>query len=796
MPVEPLSPERLRRICHHEHFDFETTAELNAVGTIIGQPRGTRAIEFGISIQSRGYNMFVLGESGTGRTTAIHRFLREKTGDRPVPPDWVYVNNFTVPYQPRAIALPAGQGRAFQSAIHELVHNLQDDLPKAFNSDLYREALEALTGRVDERQEALFNQLAARAAEQGFGLVGTPSGPAVAPIQEGKVLTPEEFQQLPLEQQQQILAQQEALNKELQNALEELQQVSTQVRSEMKQLEREVAVSAVSHYFKHWQRLYQNEEEVLLYLAELEADVYEHLQDFRPAGDDQDEPPDLSRYQVNLFVDNSETTGAPVIVEANPTLHNLIGRVEYEMRYGVMSTHFTNLKAGSLHHANGGYLIVSARDLLRHSSAWEALKRAIKSEQILLQSPERMDGAQVLATSLDPEPIPFNVKIILLGSPGLYYWLYDEEEDFGELFKVKADFDSEMPRDDQHEYEYALFIANRCREEGLRHFDRPAVEKVVEYGARLAQHQDRLSTRFGEITDLVREASFWSGQNGRDIVTAADVQTATNERIYRANRIEERMREDIVDEQVFITTTGTAVGQVNGLSVLDMGDYAFGQPGRITARTYLGEDGVINIEREVELAGPIHNKGLLTLVGYLGGHYALDHPLSLSASLTFEQNYGSIDGDSASAAELLALLSSLSNIPIRQGVAVTGSVNQWGEIQPVGGVTEKVEGFYKICQARGLTGDQGVVIPAANVPHLMLNEEVVQAASEGRFHIWAVRTIDEAMELLTGKPAGERDTVTGDYPPGSIHAIVQERLRHLAHQLKAFDRPEEDEEQA
>jgi lon-related putative ATP-dependent protease len=422
---------------------------------------------------------------------------------------------------------------------------------------------------------------------------------------------------------------------------------------------------------------------------------------------------------------------------------------------------------------------------LRHPSSWEAIKRAIVGSEIQMQSPESSEGPIMLAKSLNPEPIPLSVKIILLGSPHLYYALYDEEEDFGELFKVKADFDSTMPRDHEHEYEYARFVANRCHEESLRHFDRAAVEKVIEYGSRISGHQQKLSTRFGEISDLIREADYWAGSQKHDVVTAPDVQKALEERRYRANLVEEHFQDQIHEGTVFIDTTGKMVGQVNGLSVVDMGDYAFGQPSRVTARTYMGEEGLVNIEREVEMAGPIHNKGMMILTGYLGGRYAQNQPLSLSASLTFEQNYGGIEGDSASSTELYALLSSLSGIPIHQGIAVTGSVNQRGEVQPIGGATEKVEGFYDICLANGLTGEQGVIIPEANVKNLMIREDVVEAVKNGRFNIWAVSTVDEGIELLTGVPAGKK-TKDGDFPKGTIHYAVQARLLALAEELKSF----------
>lgn len=785
MPVQPLPPDKLRRVCRQDHYEFTTTADLPAQTNIIGQPRGTRAIEFGIGIQSQGYNTFVLGPTGTGRATAIERFLHERTGGEPTPDDWVYVHNFTTPHMPRAIALPPGQGAQFKAQMGQLVADLQRELPLAFASEAYKEAMEALQHDFERQQNELLQALHVKATEQGLGLLNTPSGFAIVPVQDGRAIPPEIFQQLPLEQRQAIDEQRQILGEELEDALDQIQTMGVEARRQMGQIDREVAEATSQQHFDRLQTIYAGHEEMLFYLSEVHEDVLKSMHDFDPPAEEGSPPADLRRYEVNLLVDNGKTKGAPVIIEQDPTYHNLMGRLEYEMQDGMVTTHFTNIKCGSLHWANGGYLIMHANDLLRDMEAYEALKRALKAQNINVQLRATMHNTQVFAKSLDPEPIPLKVKIILLGSPNLYYTLYAQDEDFSDLFKVRSDFDSTMPRDHEHEAEYAHFIATRCHEEKLCHFDRSAVAQVVEYGARLAEHQNKLSTRFGQIADLVREASYWAGVNGRATTTAADVQQAIRERIYRANRMEELVREQVLDETVFITTAGAVVGQVNGLSVLDTGDYAFGQPGRITARTYMGEDGVVQIERETELSGPIHDKGVLTLIGYLGGHYAQNQPLSLTASLTFEQNYGGIDGDSASSTELYALLSSLSNLPIKQSIAVTGSVNQRGEVQPIGGANEKIEGFFRICQARGLTGEQGVMVPASNVAHLMLDDDVVKAVTDGQFHIWPIRTIDEGIELLTGVPAGEQ-AEDGSYPEGTVHHAVQTRLLQLAEDLKAF----------
>ena len=785
MSVQPLSPDKLRRVCSQDHYQFETTAELPASSHIIGQPRGTRAIEFGVGIQSQGYNTFVLGPTGTGRATAIERFLQERTVGQPPPDDWMYVHNFSVPHIPRAIPLPAGRGAEFKTQMARLVSDLQRELPQAFASEGYQEAVSALRRQFDQQQNEMLQAIQQKATQQGLGLLNTPSGFAVVPVQDGRPVSPEAYQQLPSEQRQTIEKQRQALAEELENALEQIQQMEHKARQEVQKITREVTEAASQHHFARLREAYADQEAIVQYLAEVQQDVLERIHDFNPSEGESGDQVDLRRYEINLLVDNSQTAGAPVIIEQNPTYHNLMGRLEYEMQGGMVTTHFTNIKCGSLHWANGGYLIMNAHDLLRDPEAYEALKRALKTQEIMVQLRAAMHSTQVFAKSLDPEPIPLKVKIILMGSPTIYYALYALDVDFSDLFKVRSDFDSIMPRDHEHEEAYAHFVATRCHEEQLRHFDRPAVAKVVEYGSRLSGYQNKLSTRFGMIADLVRESSYWAEVNGRDIVTAEDVHQAIDERIHRANRVEDRLREQVLEETVFISTEGAVVGQVNGLSVLDTGEYAFGQPGRITARTYMGEDGVIQIERETEMSGPIHDKGVLTLVGYLGGQYAQRQPLSLNASLTFEQNYGGVDGDSASSTELYALLSSLSDVPVKQGIAVTGSVNQRGEVQPIGGVNEKIEGFFRICQERGLTGEQGVMIPASNLENLMLHVDVVTAVTEGKFHIWPVSTIDEGIELLTGVPAGERDA-DGHYPEGTIHHAVQRRLLELAQEMKAF----------
>lgn len=785
MPNE-LSPDQLRRICLPDQFSFETTAELPLIPDIIGQPRATRAIEFGLDMEGPGYNIFVLGPGGTGRTTTIQRFLAQRAAQEPTPDDWIYVHNFHQPRRPRAIRLPPGLGTRFRDDMAALVAQLRQTIPRAFESESYQEARRQMEQRFQEAQETLFKELDAQARQRSFAVVRAPSGLAMVPLRDGRPIPQEAFQALPEEERERYAAQYRELESMTEKTVQRLREQEQIVREALQKLDREVVAATVGHAVDELKDRYAEQEEVGEYLEDVRADIIGRAEEFKrtepaaaePAGSPPAQP--FQRYLVNLLVDNRQQQGAPVGVEANPTYAHLIGRMEYEIRMGVPVTDFTLLRAGALHRANGGYLVLQARDVLADPLAWQALKRALSEGVIRLE--ERVAGP-ISVVSLDPEPIPLDVKVILMGSPYLYYLLYTLDEEFRELFKVKADFSTEMDRTPENEYLYALFIRARCGEEGLCPFDRSGVARVVEYGSRLAEDQNRLSIRFGEVTDLLREAHYWAGKAGREVVTGEDVERAIAERTYRANRVEEEIRRVITEGTLRIDTEGAVVGQVNGLSIHLVGDHTFGRPTRITARAYVGRSGVVDIQREVKLSAPTHSKGVLTLAAYLGGQYATDQPLTLSASLSFEQTYDEVHGDSASLAELYALLSVLANVPLRQGIAVTGSVDQHGRVQPVGGVTHKVEGFFRVCQARGLTGDQGVIIPAANVRNLMLDPEVVQAVAEGKFHIYPVTTVDEGIELLTAIPAGARDE-KGQFPEGTLHARVLARLKELAARME------------
>ncbi len=795
--VKPLSPEKLRLVCDPVGLSFETTADLEPTTAILGQPRATRALEFGMGLKSKGYNIFVMGSPGTGRSTAIRHFLQERCSTEPTPDDWLYIHNFEADHKPQAISLPPGQGATFADRMKQLMEAVQLALTQVLESNSYRDGVHAHEQKLIERREEMLDALEVKATEQGYDLQDTPSGLIVAEVADddggesaanganGANSTSDGHAS-----RRDTLR---ALQVELQNILREVRILERDAREERRQLDHQVAEAAIREEFETIREQYTGQQVILDYLDAVHEDLLEQVTRATPALDEKDfdQLIDLRRYEVNVLVDNSAGGGAPVIVQLNPTYENLFGRLEFEPQGHAVTTHFTQIKAGDLHRANGGYLVMYALDLVRQRDTWEALKRALKSGEIEMRPPHP-DGP-IIANSLWPQPIPLLLKVILLGSPSQFYMHFSNDEEFSDLFKVRADFSDTMPRDAAHELAYAEFVAARSQEEKLRPFGRDAVAKIIEYGSRLAEHQSKLSTRFGIIADVVREADYWAGMAGRDVVTAEDVREALTERVNRVSHDAEQYREMILEGSIFIATEGSVVGQVNGLTTYDIGEFTFGQPGPISARTYMGDNGVIHIERETNMDGPDHEKGVLTLNAYLGGTYAQHQPFSLNASLTFEQFYYRVDGDSASTSELYALLSSLGRMPIRQGISVTGSVNQRGNVQPIGAVNEKIEGFFDICAARGLTGEQGVIIPASNIINLMLREDIVDAVSQGQFHIWPIHTIDEGIELLTGVPAGVPDE-KGEYPEGTVHFCVKKRLRELAMELKSFGDDEKDGE--
>jgi lon-related putative ATP-dependent protease len=807
--IKKLDPAQLYQRTDPEQLDFDTTADLEKLTEIIGQSRAVDAMQFGVGIEREGYNIFALGPSGTGKESVIRQHFEKRASEKPTPPDWCYVNNFEDSHKPRAIQLPAGKGVIFRKDMEKLVEEIQTALSAAFESEEYQARRQAIMEEFKEKQAAAFEELQEAAEERGVTLLRTPSGLVIAPVRDGEVLSSEEVQELSEEEQAKLQSKVEELQGELQKIIRQVPAWQRETQEKLNELNQEVASFAIAGLIDELREKYSDLDEILEYLDEVQEDVVENAQNFLPNGQEganiaqmlsgegggggggrRREDAQLRRYAVNVLVDHSDTEGAPVVYEDNPTYQNLIGRVEHMARMGALLTDFQLIKPGALHRASGGYLILDARKVLTQPYAWEALKRVLQAGQIRIESVGQMLSL-ISTVSLEPEPIPLDVKIALFGERMLYYLLWQLDPDFAELFKVEADFETEMDRTDSNQKLYAQLIATLVQKKDLRPFDRSAVVRVIERSARLAGDREKLTMRTRNIIDLLEEADYWAGENGNGTVTDGDVQQAIEAQIHRADRVRERVQEAILRDTFLIDTQGEVVGQINGLSVLQLGNFAFGRPTRITARTRLGKGQVLDIEREVELGGPIHSKGVLILSGFLGGRYTSDRPLSLSASLVFEQSYGGVEGDSASSAELYALLSAIADLPLRQSLAVTGSVNQRGQVQAIGGVNEKIEGFFDVCQARGLTGEQGVLIPASNVKHLMLRQDVVEAVEEGQFHVYPVETVDQGIEILTGVEAGEQDE-EGTYPEGSVNDRVAKRLAELAEKRQAFSKSGEE----
>jgi lon-related putative ATP-dependent protease len=790
---DELPIEKMRWRCDLQLLGCSSSKEVQPLEAIVGQARAVKALDFGLGIKEQGFNIYVAGVPGTGRTTAVKQFLEEMARGKPMPRDWCYVTNFRDSYRPKALSLPPGQGKELQADMKGLVEGSQREIGKAFESDEYAARREETVKSFRQKREDLFSRINKRAQEESFSIQATPIGLLTIPLKDGNPLSDEDFQALTPEEQAEISRKRDKLQDELKATFRQVQGLEKHIAEELKKVEREVAHFVIDPLIEDLKDKYQEQPEVVAYLEEVRGDILENLGQFRQEEQERPALPfpvpqqrDLlfQKYEVNVLVDNGDLTGAPVVMELNPTYNHLFGRIEKEAQFGALVTDFTMIRQGSLHRANGGYLVLPVLEVLRNLFSWDSLKRALRNREITIEEAGEQLGF-LASKSLRPEPIPLDVKVILIGVPLLYHLLYALDEDFRELFKVKADFDTRMDRTDENIKDYVAFACTVREQEGLKHLDSSALAKIVEHGCRLAQDQEKLSTQFGEISDVIREASYYATQEGSDFVIEDHVKKAVAERFYRSNLLQERIGEMIERGSLMIDMEGEQAGQVNGLSVIDLGDIAFGRPNRITASIGLGREGLIDIEREAKLGGPIHTKGVMILSGYLAEKYAQDKPLSLSSRLVFEQSYSGVEGDSASSTELYAILSSLSGLPIKQGIAVTGSVNQKGMVQAIGGVNEKIEGFFEICKAKGMNGNQGVIIPASNVPNLMLKEEVVDAAGEGQFHLWAVEDIDEGIEILTGVQAGQRQK-DGSFPEGTVNYAVDKRLRELSEAWKEF----------
>ncbi len=797
-----LSPEELYKCCKTDIFKFNTTEEIDIFEETIGQEKAFKAIDFGLSLNSKGFNIFALGENGTGRMRTIRALLLKKATKENIPNDWCYVYNFKDPDTPIAISLPPGVGKEFQKDMDILIKTIREEMVKVFESKEYDKQRNKIIEEFQQKQKALFTNLEEDAQSKGFAIRKAVSGLLIIPTKKtGEPLSEEEFAALDEATKKRI----EEIGSSLQEKLDDIGRAVREAEKILKEmlsrLEREIALEALDTRIDDLIKKYENIEKIVPYLSSVQDDILSHLDDFKS----QEEPPSplpfmkmpkpeisFTKYSVNLIVDNSESKGAPVIFESNPTYLNLFGRIEHKVQFGMAVTDFSMIKAGSIHKANGGYIVIQGVELFKNLFSYDALKRAIKNREIKIE--DVWEQYRLLSTvTMKPEPIPLNIKVILIGNPYMYYILYNLDEEYKELFKVKADFDNRMQRSPENIDKYAAFIATCQKEEGLKPFDRSGVAKIIEYSSRLAGHQEKLSTKFSDIVDILREADYWANKDGSSIVSSKNVLTAINEKIYRSNRIEERIREMILEDTLIVNTEGSKVGQVNGLAVLDLGDYSFGKPSRITARTYIGKAGIVNIERETKMSGRIHAKAIMIISSYLGSKYAANKPLSLSASITFEQLYDMVEGDSATCAELYALLSSLSGVPLRQDISVTGSMDQNGDVQPIGGVNEKIEGFFDLCKIRKLNG-HGVIIPRRNVKHLMLKQEVVDAVKDGKFFIYPINKMEDGLEILTGMAAGEIKEYAA-YPEGTINYLVMKRLGEISDALEKKKEKEEEKEE-
>ncbi len=785
-----LKAEELTNRCDPKTLGFTNTNDLEPLEGIMGQTRAVEALEFGLLVKNKGYNIYMAGPSGVGKTTYARLSTQRLAKTERVPYDWCYVYNFVNPRAPLALRFEPGVGRQFRDDMAELVALVESEMQKAFTSEDYEKQKNQVTKLYDDRRDKQMKAMSDMAAEHGFTIKSTNAGIYFMPIVEGKPVDEEQYDTLSEEVKEKINAESDVVQDLATAIMRDMKEDEKECRKAVDDLDYKVGMFAIGHHVNAVQEKYKDYPRVLEYISAVQEDVLENISQFVPSDGEEEEslagllplmmnkkqPEDVTlKYKVNLIIDNSKTEGAPVVVDFNPTYYNLVGEIEYDNEYGNLTTDFMKIKPGLFHKANGGYLILQAHDVLANPASWEAVRRVVKTRELSTET-MREQQAGVPAPTLKPEPIPVDVKVILIGSSYYYELLREYEEEFDKYFKVLADFDYEMERNEANTKDFARFIAAYVKKEKMLPFDAAAVAYLVEYSSRMVESQEKLTTRFNYLSEILCEAEAWARLEGAQVVGRADVEKAIEKKEYRLQMYEEKLNEMLEKGVIMVDTEGEKVGQINGLAVLDLGTYTFGNPCRITATTYIGKSGIVNIEKEAQMSGATHNKGVQIITGYLGQMYAQDVPLSLSCRICFEQNYNGIDGDSASSTELYCILSSLSGVPIRQDLAVTGSVNQWGEIQAIGGVTHKIEGFFALCKKRGLTGTQGVLIPESNRKDLVLKEEVVEAVRQGMFHIYTVSHIEEGIALLTGVPAG-RKNAAGKYPPGSIHALVLKKLK-------------------
>jgi lon-related putative ATP-dependent protease len=788
-----LTYKDCRNTCPAVQFKCKSTEELTPLSEIIGQDRAARALQFGLRIQNPGFNVYVSGLPGTGRKTAITNFIKELAKKSPVPSDWCYVNNFHDSSQPDVIPVPAGLGIELKREMDKFVSGIGQALREAFESTEYAQKRQATLGSIQQERTDFIDSMNKMAADGGFQIVQSPIGLMLAPLVDGKAISEEQLSQLPLKDQKDIEKKRQDLQVEVQKAIIQLRDIDRKAEELINKLNREVAAFVLQPRLLGLRKRFKDNEEVLGFVGHVEEDILNNLGPLLqaeappqpgPLGIPMPQDGPKHNYGVNLIVDNSKLEGAPVEIEMNPSYYRLFGAAEKEARFGALFTDYTMIHAGAAHRANGGYLVLPVEELFADPLAWPALKQTLSNAKLEIEEAAARMGYMV-TKSLRPEPIPFKAKVILLGDPYAYDLLYSMDKDFRELFKVKAEFDTTMDRNDENILKYAAFVCTLCQKEGLLHLDPAGLAAIIEYSSRMVEDQNKLATLFAEVANVIREADFYAKEEGSETVMRKHIDKALEEKVYRSNMIQKKIQEAIGRKLILIETKDEKVGQVNGLSVMGVGDYAFGMPSRITASVGVGKEGIINIEREIAMSGPSHSKGVLILGGYLNDTYAMERPLGLTAKLTFEQSYSGVDGDSASSTELYALLSALSGKPINQSIAVTGSVNQKGEVQAIGGVNFKIEGFFEVCKLLGLTGDQGVMIPQSNVQNLMLKDEVLEAIKKKKFHVWSVANINEGIEHLTSTKAGSK-LKDGTFEPDSINELVQRRLDRMADKVKEY----------
>lgn len=790
--VNELSYKDLKDVCNPNMFKFDKIKEVaDTTNLVYGQDRGIRALEFGVNVDLKGYNLYLEGPTGVGKTMYTKKFLQTRAAKEKVPNDWCYIYNFNDPNEPIAVSLPAGQGKVFKETMDAFIRNIRKDIKKTFNNDEFEKEKKLIKQEFEEKKDSILVKLNDKTLKHGFQVKSAQNGIYMMPVYEGKTIEEEEYEKLPLEVKSEFEAKSQIVQEMIFDTLSELKIIENKADKKIEEWKANIALLTVNIHVNNVKSNYKRNKKINNFLDNVKKDILKNINAFMNTENENDNkqqlPPQVRamqnnepwlNYRVNLFVDNSNLEGAPVIMDSNYTFQNIFGKLEYENQYGIMKTDFTMLKPGLLQKANGGYIIFQARDLLSNPQCYENLKKVLLVKEVSSENSMEQRSSMMLV-SLKPEPIPLDLKVIMIGNSEIYHTLLSMDDDFRKLFKIKVEFEEDAPKTEENIAKLVKFVRSYCEQEDLLDVDKEAMARIVEYASKLSGDKEKLSTQFSEIGQIVGEASTWAKLDKSKIVTQKYVQKAFDERIERIKKYDTKYSQMIKEGALLINTEGYKVGQINGLTVITIGDYSFGKPSKITANTYIGRQGIVNIEREVQMSGSTHSKGVMILTGYLGELFAQDKALSLNASICFEQLYGGVDGDSASSTEAYAILSSLSEMPINQSIAVTGSVNQKGEIQPIGGVNEKIEGFFQICKMRGLNGEHGVIIPIQNVRNLHLNDEVVDAVKNGLFHIYAISTIDEGIEILTGVPAGKKDKY-GKFPAGTINYLANEKLTKYA----------------